>query len=199
MGELEAARRALAVADEVLRRELLAGLGDVLSYSGSLIKKSIPEAPRDRQWSRDLLDHIQKQEYPGHSTRHLPGDGPTSGFMISRPEHAGKPYPYAEVTPERLDSYADEVEGVVNDSGVDSMGGWEEDGLWYDDVSENDLNPWSAATKANDREEKAVWDHNQGKSIPTDEMMYQTHWGGDPEQPGWVGANGFFGASRRSR
>jgi hypothetical protein len=44
--ELEAARRALAVADEVLRRELLAGVDGALNYSLSVIRRTAAPSSR---------------------------------------------------------------------------------------------------------------------------------------------------------
>ena len=169
--------------------QLLDNVADVLYYSASVEKMSIPENP-EGDWSAKLYDHIQNQPWPGHTTKDVPGDGPTRGYMVSIPEHAGKPYPYDQLSPEQLAEFARSRRDVVNGDPDTYMGGWREidkDGdNWYDDVSENDLDPWSAARKADERREKGVYDLNEDRTIPTDEMMAQTHWGGDPNQPGWI-------------
>lgn len=168
---------------------LLDDVADVLYYSASVEKMSIPENP-EGEWSSKLYDYIQNQPWPGHTTKDVPGDGPTRGYMVSIPEHAGTPYPYDRLSPDQLAEFARSRRDVVNADDDTYMGGWREiddDGdNWYDDVSENDLDPWSAARKADERGEKAVYDLNEDHSVPTDEMMMQTHWGGDPNQPGWI-------------
>lgn len=209
MRELEAARRALAVADEVLGRELLAGVGDVLSYSGSLIKRSIPEdAATDQDWGKRVWDHVMRDP-DGMTFRDEPGDGPTSGFMVSRPrrEKHEERIPFYMLTPGDFNDYGGRKKDVVNDEPKNNVGGWlsprrdEEDDpeqyppeerhsrhtpLYYLDVSENERNPWDAATKAYYGDQDAVFDLDTFQEHQTDEMMAQTHWGGDPGQPGWI-------------
>lgn len=226
MGELRAAARALAAADEVLGRELLASAADVLSYSGSLIKRSIPKRlerpfgdPND-EWGSDVdmdwgdrLWHEVMLDPDGFSLKHDHGDGPDRGFMVSRPRSEGheERIPFHMLLPHDLQDYAVRKRPVINgETGTESdeddnhMGGWlsrhrteeEEAGyeehhpldlpLMYLDVSENEPDPWDAATKAQRGEQDAVFDLNTLDEHRTGDMMNQTHWKGDPDQPGWI-------------
>lgn len=209
MNELTAARRALAYADQVVKRELLASVNDVLGYSAALVKRSIPEdAATNEDWGKRVFDHVMRNP-DGMSFRDQPGDGPDSGFMVSRPrkEKHEERVPFYMLTPDDFNDYGGRKRDVVNGDEKNNMGGWlsprrdEDDDpdqyppeerhhkhtpLYYLDVSENEHNPWDAATKALHGDQDAIFNMDDFTEYPTDEAMALTHWNGDPAQPGYI-------------
>jgi len=129
--ELEAARRALAAADEVLGRELLAGVGDVLSYSGSLIKRSIHEHligtsyDDNPEWADRMFKYVQENP-DGMTFKHDPDDGPRTGQMVSYPkEEVERVIPMDELTPRHLhDYYLNDYAHKINERADNHGGGW---------------------------------------------------------------------------
>lgn len=207
--ELREASRALAYADRVVSRELLSSVQGVLDYSAALVKRSVPEdAATDEDWGRRVFEHVMRNP-DGMTFRDEPGDGPDSGFVVSRPrdEKHEERVPFYMLTPGDFNDYGGRKRDVINGDPANNFGGWrslrrdEDDDpeqyppeeryprytpLYYFDVSESEHDPWDAATKALRGKQDAVFDLNEFKEYPTDEMMVQTHWQGDPEQPGWI-------------
>jgi hypothetical protein len=130
-GELTAARRALAAADEVLGRELLAGARDVLSYSGSLIKRSIHEhligtSYDDKpEWADRMFKYVQENPN-GMTFKHDPDDGPRTGQMVSYPKkEVERVIPMDELTPRHLhDYYLNDYAHRINERADNYGGGW---------------------------------------------------------------------------
>lgn len=149
MRELEAARRALAAADEVLGRELLAGARDVLSYSGSLIKRSIHEHligtsyDDNPEWADALFRHVQENPN-GMTFKHDPGDGPNGGQMVSYPKkEVERVVPFDELTPRHLhDYYVNDHGRRINEREDNFGGGWRSGPPPFDPGNPEDVERW---------------------------------------------------------
>lgn len=163
-------------------------------------------------WGSNAWNNVMRDP-DGFSIKDNPGDGPDRGFMVSRPRAEGheERIPFHLMLPHDLQDYAVRKAPVINgetgepsDEDDNYFGGWlsrnrdEEDEkgyehhhpldlpLMYLDVSENEHNPWDAATKALRGQQDAVFDLNTFDEHPTGDMMNQTHWKGDPDQPGYI-------------
>lgn len=128
----------------------------------ALWRTAIPRQP-DRQFLHRMMDAIEGDDWKGITLRDQPGDGPTSGYMVSLPGME-RAIPMDELSGASLGDYLDEVND--NPDYVphpdDHYGGWHEnddDGdLWYNDISRNIGDSYDTARAAVDWKQKAVFD-----------------------------------------
>ena len=147
---LRAARLALRVADGVLGRDpLLASVSDVLGYSASLIKRSIPDRLRGKsyeespEWATDVWEHVMRNP-DGMTFKDNPGDGPTTGQMVSYPKkEVEEVVPFYMLLPEDLHQHFVTDHGDRINSRADNMaGGWTSGPPPFDPEDEDDVRKW---------------------------------------------------------
>lgn len=149
MDELRATRRAIRRADEVLARAALAGARDVLSYSGSLIKNAIPERLRGKSWEEspdwatDVWEHVMRNP-DGMTFKDSPGDGPTSGQMVSYPKHeVEEVIPFHMLLPEDIHEHFVTQHGDrINSRDDNFAGGWTSGPPPFDPNDPKDVEKW---------------------------------------------------------
>lgn len=125
-----------------------------------------PEPRHAATFGEEAFDHIQKN--PGGITmkRH-PGDGPSSGYMVSRPG-AEKKQDYATLSPRDIDDYHGDHSEIDTDPEA-NYGGWEQGrephegpgSDWYHDVSDNIDDSYDAARAAVDGKQIALFDNDK--------------------------------------
>lgn len=143
------------------------------------------------------MDAIEDGGWKGITFRDKPGDGPTSGYMVS-PEGMEHSHPIEELS-------GAEIEKYLNDprrSRGDAYGGWrenDEDGdLWYHDSPVNIADSYDATRAAVDWKQKAIFDNDKrdAHGNPLDSAYIYT---GPLANSGPASALGWTQASRRRR
>lgn len=99
--------------------------------------------------------------------------------MVSLPGHEEQES-YSRVLPHDIGGYYDRHRDQIHSNPDNYYGGWEDDGEYYQDISRNIKDPWKAADEAEHNHQKAIFDLNQHKSIPTDEAEEQLFNHGQP-------------------
>lgn len=135
----------------------------------------------DRKWKNDVMDAVMRSA-PDNSGQHgitfrdHPGDGPTTGYMVSLPKSEGheQHHPMDELSGKTLGDYGDRERKVINRDPRNSQGGWEQDRDWYNDVSRNYGDLWHADKDAYQGEQKAIYDLDRNRSVDTDEGGWMT-------------------------
>lgn len=144
----------------------------------------------DAQWNNDAMRATTHQEHPGLTMHDIPGDEPHSGFMVSEPgseEHES----FSRLVPHDIGDYYDRHQNQIHGHPDTYYGGWEDNGEYYQDVSDNVKDPWQAAQRGEKDHQLAIYDLNQGKGIPTDEAEEQLFYHGQPgyymaHKKGWL-------------
>jgi len=135
---------------------------------------SAPPGHFDDKWKSDTMDTINHPQTGGGFTmRDRPGDGPTSGTMVSLPRaegHEESGLTRDQVNGDNQADYMDRKWDKIHEPN-NYGGGWDEKGKWYNDVSKNFKDPWEAAGYAMKGDQAGVYDLDgyydpQGK--PTD-------------------------------
>ena len=143
---------------------------------GGALHVAMPAPPGhfDDKWKSDTMDTINHPQTGGGFTmRDHPGDGPTSGTMVSLPRaegHEESGLTRDQVNGDNQADYMDRKWDKIHEPN-NYGGGWDEKGKWYNDVSKNFKDPWEAAGYAMKGDQAGVYDLDgyydpQGK--PTD-------------------------------
>lgn len=140
----------------------------------------------DAQWGADAMRTINQGGGEGMSFHGVPGEAPTSGYMVGRPgtEHD---IPHGKLNPAALRDYYEQHADTLEEPG-NFMGGWQSTGRpgtprsgqpqWYFDISRNIQDPAEAAAYAQQGNQDAVYHLDSGKEIPTSEMVQKHLKGG---------------------
>jgi len=143
--------------------EFNSGLADqaMSSMKSSRRRVAIPKNP-SRQDLHKIMEAIEQGGWEGITFRDRPGDGPTSGYMVSLPGKE-RSHPMDELSGEQIGSYLREQGDDVGPD--DGYGGWHEDDddgdLWYHDISRNIEDTYDATRAALDWKQKAIFDNSK--------------------------------------
>ena len=140
-------------------------VGDAMKTSHR--RQAVPKNP-SRQELHKIMEAIEDSDWEGITLNKRPGDGPTSGYMVSPPNRE-RSHPIDELSGEKLQEYFADSPPEAN------YGGWREnddDGdLWYHDNPVNIQDSYDAARAAVDWKQKAVFDNDKrdahGKALPS--------------------------------
>lgn len=155
------------------------------------IKHAVPEDV-SRQWAVDALRSItrQNEQRPfekapddfGATIRHHPGDGPTSGYMVSQPGTEDDETPFSRVHPKDIERYVTEHKDLINEPD-NFYGSWvsprddrsPDTPYLFQDVSRNYADPWEAARAALAGEQYGIYDLDrpQPTYVSTPDMVNQ--------------------------
>jgi GNAT superfamily N-acetyltransferase len=120
-----------------------------------------PPGHFDDKWKSDTMDTINHPQTGGGFTmRDRPGDGPTSGTMVSLPRsegHEESGLTRDQVNGDNQADYMDRKWDKIHEPN-NYGGGWDEKGKWYNDVSKNFKDPWEAAGYAMKGQQNGVYD-----------------------------------------
>ena len=93
----------------------------------------------------------------GFTFRNAPGDGPTSGYMVSTNPESERVIPTATLTPQAVRDYINEFGGTLNSSDK-YIGGWDDGGNFYLDISTHVQDKEEAIELAKQYNQLAIWD-----------------------------------------
>ena len=161
-------------------------MDDESGYNWGPVPHGIPEGHvhNAAQLSPQDMDKLMGEVGQGGFTfRNKPGDGPTSGTMVSLPREEG----HEEVmdfskgqrpTPENMQDRINRKDEVVQSDPGNYHGGWEEEPGFYHDISRNFQDPWEAAGYALKGKQKGVYDldghfdqHGEPSSVDTSRFL----------------------------
>jgi len=139
---------------------------------------AVPKHP-DAQWGADVKRHIDQQGGWGLTMKEQPGDGPTSGFMVSHPGEREESR--SRLDPHSIRDYVGDKADLINSDPDNYYGGWEaprteESGKggqpgWYHDVSKNVQDPRDTAETALKHNQQAVYDLDHDEEVSTPDMV----------------------------
>lgn len=120
----------------------------------------------DDAWKEDVMNVINHPETGGgYTLRDKPGDGPTSGTMVSLPRAEGheEAFPVRGLSGDAVADYVDRKWDPVHEHPDNFAGGWANTGeggddQFYQDISRNYSDPWEAAGDAMKGGQLGVYD-----------------------------------------
>lgn len=151
---------------------------DVMAHAREVIAFAKQAISDTTQLGDDAWNHAVTQDYPGVTVKDKVGDAPTSGYMVSHPDTEEK-VPFSQMMPHDISDYATRHENLIDAPG-NYLGGWEDGGQWYNDVSQNIVNPWDAAQTAENSNQLAIYDLNSDQAVDTDAAMAELYYGDTP-------------------
>lgn len=136
---------------------------------------AVPQHP-DRQWLDKLMQHIEDNGWAGMTIKENPGDGPSSGYMVSL-KGMEDSFPLDDLSGQKLKEYIQKHHPDINADPETYFGGWQEGNRWYNDVSQrhdHDRGLWPAATDAYRNDQLALYDIDNDRAIDTEEAGWMT-------------------------
>lgn len=112
-------------------------------------------------WDGDVASAVASG---GFTFRDTPGDGPTSGYMVSVDPQAELILPTSQVTPEVVREFIDQFGGILSDSSK-YVGGWDDGGTFYLDISTHVQDQEEAEELARANNQLAIWDIGAGQEV----------------------------------
>lgn len=152
-----------------------AGSTQALTNKTSLRRRAVPEHP-SRKYLDDLMKHIEGNDWGGMTIKEMPGDGPTSGYMVSLHGREEK-IPLDELSGQHLLDYMHRHHDDINSDPENYLGGWRDGQNWYSDVSHHhsrDKGLFPAARDAFQNRQLALYDIDNDRGIGTDEAGWMT-------------------------
>lgn len=185
------------------RDPLLAAVGDALSYSASVIRRTAAPSSAiylllphwDPESCADILhahhaaaqgrtaapkmdqqwdNEVMDAARQGGFTLHdHVGDGPTEGYMVSLYKDSEFSKPMTELTPEHVRNFVAQNSEALGKP-HHYLGGWLQDGKFYLDVSVHIPDINRATAQAVRNQQLGIYDLNRGRTIHTEEAGYMT-------------------------
>lgn len=152
-----------------------AGSTQALTNKTSLRRRAVPEHP-SRKYLDDLMKHIEGNDWGGMTIKEVPGDGPTSGYMVSLHGREEK-IPLDDLSGQHLLDYLHKHHDDINSDPENYLGGWRDGQNWYSDVSHRhprDKGLFPAARDAFQNQQLALYDIDNDRGIGTDEAGWMT-------------------------
>ena len=198
--EVREAMRAVARADRLLAREVLAGAAEVLSYSSSLIRGGgIQDNTYPQEWM-DKAEELARETggFTIHDDPNDPDDAPSTSYQVAIPGHEDSTINTGEGWAEWARRNHDILRGH-------DMGTWkdEKDGLYYTEPSEGIDDYDEAARQVMERNQWSMWDNGAYREDPKTRKRTPLNQAEIPRtdlaQQGIANSTGFTLSKRKNR
>lgn len=122
----------------------------------------------DPVWVQSVADAIKGGGFTFHDR---PGDGPTSGYMVSTHPDREEIIPLDEMSPEDVAKFKENNVDLFQGHPENYLGGWanQDNHKFYLDVPQHDPRLWGAVDTALDNDELAIYDLGHNWDLPTED------------------------------
>lgn len=122
----------------------------------------------DPVWVQSVADAIKGGGFTFHDR---PGDGPTSGYMVSTHPDREEIIPLDEMSPEDVAKFKENNVDLFQGHPENYLGGWanQDNQKFYLDVPQHDPRLWGAVDTALDNDELAIYDLGHNWDLPTED------------------------------
>lgn len=120
----------------------------------------------------EFMDALMQtlDEHGGLTFRHMPGDGPQSGYMVSQtPDNK---HPIETFHPRQVQDFRDEHQQRLQENPDEYIGVWRDPDGVYNEISKNHPNYSDAIKDAYDRDQIALHDLGHGTDIDVAATQY---------------------------